>query len=186
MSGNSASTTGIAGRYATAIFELAEEGGSLDQVEGWLGQLKEALGASDDLAALIRSPIVSREEQGAAMAAICDKMGIGAPVSGMIGLMAAKRRLFTLPDVINVFNQLLSDKRGVVAAEVTAASELSAAQKKALEDTIKKFAGADIALDVTVDESLIGGLVVKVGSKMIDTSIKSKLANLQTAMKEAG
>ncbi|MEL7464215.1 MAG: F0F1 ATP synthase subunit delta [Pseudomonadota bacterium] len=186
MSGNSASTAGIAGRYATAIFELAEEGGSLDQVEGWLAQLKEALGASDDLAALIRSPIVSREEQGAAMAAICDKMGIGAPVSGMIGLMAAKRRLFTLPDVINVFAQLLADKRGVVAAEVTAAAPLSAAQKKALEDTIKKFAGADIALDVTVDESLIGGLVVKVGSKMIDTSIKSKLANLQTAMKEAG
>lgn len=186
MSGNSASTSGIAGRYATAIFELAEEGASLDQVEGWLAQLKEALGASEDLAALIRSPIVSREEQGAAMAAVCDKMGIGAPVSGMIGLMAAKRRLFTLPDVINVFNQLVADKKGIVPAEVTAAAPLSAAQQKALEDTIKKSVGADIALDVTVDESLIGGLVVKVGSKMIDTSIKSKLASLQTAMKEAG
>ena len=186
MSGNSASTAGIAGRYATALFELAEEGGSLDQVESWLGQFKEALGVSEDLAALIRSPIVSREQQGAAMAAVCDKMGVGAPVSSMIGLMAAKRRLFALPDVINVFNQLMADKRGVVSAEVAAAAPLSDAQRKALEDTIKKSVGADIALDVTVDESLIGGLVVKVGSKMIDTSIKSKLASLKTAMKEAG
>ena len=186
MSDSSASHAGIAGRYATALFELGEESGALDQVENWLGQLKEALGASDDFAALIRSPIVSREEQGAAMAAISDKMGIGAPVSSMIGLMAAKRRLFALPDVINVFNQMLADKRGIVSAEVTAAAPLSAAQQRALEDTIKKSVGADIALDVTVDESLIGGLVVKVGSKMIDTSIKSKLASLQTAMKEVG
>lgn len=185
MSDSSASLAGIAGRYATALFELAEEGGSLDQVEGWLAQLKEALGASDDLAALIRSPIVSRDEQGAAMAAICDKMGIGAPVSAMIGLMAQKRRLFTLPDVIDVFNQLLADKRGIVPAEIRSATPLSDAQRAALEETIKKSVGADIALDVTVDESLIGGLVVKVGSKMIDTSIASKLSALQTAMKEA-
>ena len=186
MSDSSASHAGIAGRYATALFELGEEGGALDQVEGWLGQLKEALGASEDLAALIRSPIVSREEQGTAMAAICDKMGIGAPVKPMIGLMASKRRLFALPDVINVFNQLLADKRGIVPAEVTAAAPLTDAQRAELEETIKKSVGADIALDVTVDESLIGGLVVRVGSKMIDTSIRTKLSKLQTVMKEVG
>lgn len=185
MSDSSASTAGIAGRYAVAIFELADDGGELETVEGHLAQLKEAIASSDELSRLIASPIVSRDEQAAAMAAICKKMKIGAPVSSMIGLMAAKRRLFALPDVIEVFNALLADERGVVPATVSSAAPLTAAQRKDLEATIKKSVGADIALDVTVDESLIGGLVVKVGSKMIDTSIRSKLAALQTAMKEA-
>jgi len=186
MSDSSASTAGIAGRYASALFEIAEESGALESVEGHLGQLKDALGESDDLSALIQSPIASREEQGTAMAAICAKMEIGAPVSNVIGLMASKRRLFVLPDMIAVFSQLLADKRGIVSAEVVSATALTAAQQESLEATIKKSVGADIALDVTVDESLIGGLVVKVGSKMIDTSIRSKLASLQTAMKEVG
>ncbi len=186
MSDSSASTAGIAGRYAVALFEIAEESGALESVEGHLGLLQEAMGISEDLRALIASPIASREQQGAALAAICDKMEIGAPVSAVIGLMAAKRRLFVLPDMIGIFNQLLADKRGIVSAEVTSATPLTDAQRKSLEDTIKKSVGADIALDVTVDESLIGGLVVKVGSRMIDTSIRSKLASLQTAMKEVG
>ncbi|QIE57138.1 F0F1 ATP synthase subunit delta [Pikeienuella piscinae] len=186
MSDRSASTAGIAGRYAAAIFELAEESDKLESVEGHLGALKAAIGESDDFAALIASPIVSREDQGAAMAAICKAMEIGAPVSSLVGLMAAKRRLFALPQVIEAFSALLAKKRGVVAAEVTAATPLTAAQQEELEAVIKKFAGADIALDVTVDEALIGGLVVKVGSKMIDTSIRSRLASLETAMKEVG
>ncbi|MEM7546766.1 MAG: F0F1 ATP synthase subunit delta [Pseudomonadota bacterium] len=186
MSDSSASTAGIAGRYASALFEIAEESGALESVEGHLGQLKDALEVSQDLRSLIHSPIASREQQGAAMAALNEKMGIGAPVSGMIGLMAEKRRLFVLPDLIEVFNQLLADKRGIVSAEVVSAKALTAAQKESLEAMIKKSVGADIALDVTVDESLIGGLVVKVGSKMIDTSIRAKLASLQTAMKEVG
>ena len=148
--------------------------------------MKDALGVSDDLANLIKSPIVSREDQAAAMAKVCDAMKIGAPVSSAIGLMAANRRLFALPQVIAGFNQLLADKRGVQQAEVRSAKPLTKAQQAALEKTIKESVGADIALDVTVDESLIGGLVVRVGSKMIDTSIRSKLASLQTAMKEAG
>lgn len=185
MSDKSVSAAGVAGRYASALFELADDASALDQVAGWLAQLEAALGVSGDLVALIRSPIISRDEQAAAMAAVCKKMGIGAPVSSMIGLMAAKRRLFTLPDVITVFNQLLADKRGIVSAEIVAAAPLTDAQRADLEATIKKSVGAEIALDVTVDESLIGGLVVKVGSKMIDTSVRSKLAALQTAMKEA-
>lgn len=186
MSDRSASTAGIAGRYAAAIFELAEESDALDAVNGHLAALKAAISESDDLAALIRSPITSREEQGAAMEAVCKAMEIGAPVSSLIGVMAAKRRLFALPQVIDAYNAMLAEKRGIVSAEVTSAFKLSADQRKELEGVIKKFAGADIALDVTVDESLIGGLVVKVGSKMIDTSIRSKLASLETAMKEVG
>ncbi len=183
---DSTDAAGVAGRYATALFEIADESGSLDAVEAALGQMKDALGVSDDLANLIKSPIVSREDQAAAMAKVCDAMGIGAPVSSTIGLMAANRRLFALPQVIKGFNRLLADKRGIQEAEVRSAKPLSDAQKAALEKTIKESVGADIALDVTVDESLIGGLVVRVGSKMIDTSIRSKLASLQTAMKEAG
>ncbi|WP_340108393.1 F0F1 ATP synthase subunit delta [Pikeienuella sp. HZG-20] len=186
MSDRSGSTAGIAGRYAAAIFELAEESDALDAVEGQLAALKAAIDESDELAALIKSPIVSREEQGAAMAAICKAMEIGAPVSSLVGLMAAKRRLFALPRVIEIFSALLAEKRGVVSAEVVTAAPLSAAQRESLEAVIKKFAGADIALDVTVDDGLIGGLVVRVGSKMIDTSIRSKLASLETAMKEVG
>lgn len=186
MSDKSASTVGIAGRYATAIFDIAEESGALETVEGHLGALKAAIGVSEEFSAFLRSPIVSRDDQAAAMKAICEKMEIGAPVSSLIGLMAAKRRLFALPALIDIFAELLAKKRGVVSAEVVSAAPLSAAQRTELEATIKKFAGAEIALDVTVDEGLIGGLVVKVGSKMIDTSIRSRLASLQTVMKEVG
>lgn len=185
MSDGSGVDDGVAGRYATALFELADESGALDPVGDALSQLKEALAVSDDLSALIRSPIVSREAQEAAMAAVCDKMGIGAPVASLVGLMAQKRRLSALPGVIDGYARLLADKRGIVPAEVVAAAPLSDAQRSALEATIKKSVGADIALDVTVDEGLIGGLVVKVGSKMVDTSIRSKLAAMQIAMKEA-
>jgi len=183
---DSTDAAGVAGRYATALFEIADESGSLDAVEGALGQMKDTLAVSDDLASLIKSPIVSREEQAAVMAKVCDAMKIGAPVSSTVGLMAANRRLFALPQVIAGFNQLLADKRGIQQAEVASAKPLTKAQQDALEKTIKDAVGADIALNVTVDESLIGGLVVRVGSKMIDTSIRSKLASLQTAMKEAG
>jgi len=178
--------SGVAGRYATALFDIAEESDALDAVEAALGQLKSGLEVSDDLSALIKSPIVSREDQGAAMAKICEAMGIGAPVASLVGLMAANRRLFALPEVIAGYNALLAKKRGVQSAEVVSAKPLTDAQREALEATIKASVGADIALDVTVDEGLIGGLVVKVGSKMVDTSIRSKLSSLQTMMKEAG
>ena len=183
---DSTSSAGVAGRYATALFEIAEESGALDQVEGALGQMKDALAASPELAQLIKSPIVSREDQGNAMAAVCNAMGVGAPVSSAIGLMASNRRLFALPEVISGFNELLAKKRGVENAEVTSAKPLTDAQRSALEAAIKDKVGADVALSVTVDESLIGGLVVKVGSKMIDSSIRTKLASLKTAMREAG
>lgn len=176
--------SGVSGRYATALFELADESGALDTVDSHLGTLAQALADSADFRALIASPVYSREEQGRAMGALCKAMGIGTPTSNLLALMAQKRRLFALPDVIRGFRALLAQKRGVLTAEVRSAKALSAKQRKALEATLKNSTGKDILLDVTVDETLIGGLVVKVGSKMIDTSIRSRLDRLQTAMKE--
>ncbi len=178
--------TDVAGRYAAALFELADEAGSLDAAEGHLDALSAALAESADLRALVSSPIYSREEQGAAMAAVCRAMEIGAPTANLIGLMAAKRRLSSLPHVIRAFRAQLAKRRGVVSAQVRAAAPLSDAQREELERVLRAAAGADIALDITVDETLIGGLVVKLGSKMIDTSIRSRLSRLQTAMREVG
>jgi F-type H+-transporting ATPase subunit delta len=183
---DSTPVSGVSGRYATALFELADETGALDGTARHVDALAAALADSADLRALIASPLYAREEQAAAMAAVCDRMGIGAPVKNFVALLAANRRLFALPEVIRDFRALLDRKRGVIAAEVRSATPLSAAQRADLERTLKTATGRDVALDLGVDESLIGGLVVKVGSKMIDTSIRSKLAQLQTAMKEAG
>jgi F-type H+-transporting ATPase subunit delta len=183
---DSGPASGVSARYATALFEIAEESGRLDAVETQLGALSRAMADSPDLRALVGSPLYTRDEQGRAMAAVCDALNIGAPTAGLVGLMARNRRLFALGDVIRGFGALLAKKRGIVAAEVRTAKPLTPAQRDALEATLKQATGARIALDETVDETLIGGLVVKVGSKMIDTSIRSKLDKLQTAMKEAG
>jgi F-type H+-transporting ATPase subunit delta len=174
----------VSGRYATALFELADESGSLDEIDGHLGSLAQALGESADLRTLIESPLYSRDEQQRAMAAICQALGIGAPTSNMIALMAQKRRLFALPDVIRGFRGLLARQRGVLTAEIRSPKPLTDAQRSSLASTLKNAIGSDVVLDVTVDEALIGGLVVKVGSRMIDTSIRSRLDRLQTAMKE--
>jgi F-type H+-transporting ATPase subunit delta len=176
----------IAGRYAAALFELADESGALETVEGHLAALDAALRDSADLRALIGSPLYSREQQASAMSAVMAAMDVGAPTSNFVGLMASKRRLFLLPDAIRAFNRLLAKKRGVVSAEIRAAAPLSDAQRADLERTLREATGADVAMNVIVDEALIGGLVVKVGSRMVDTSIRSALSRLQTAMKEVG
>lgn len=179
-------TSGAAGRYATALFEIARDGETLDKVEQDLLALEAALDASDNLSGMIASPIPTRAEQGAAMAAITRRMGLGPEVSNTVGLMAANRRLFVLPAMIRAVKALIAEHRGEVTAQVTAASPLNERQTADLAETLKASVGKDIKLDVSVDRSLIGGLIVKVGSRMIDTSIRSKLANLQNAMKEVG
>ncbi len=123
---------------------------------------------------------------GRAMASVAEAMGLSALVRNVVGLMATKRRLFVLGDVIDIFAQLMAEHRGEVTADVTAARALSDAQQAALVSTLKAAIGREVKLNVTVDEEIIGGLVVKVGSKMIDTSIRSKLASLQNAMREVG
>ena len=179
-------SSGIAARYATALFELAKEDKALKALEADAEALAAALAVSPELAAMIASPVVSREEQGAAIAAIAKKMKLSALTANTLALMASKRRLFVLPQLVaDVLARIAAD-RGEVTAEVTAAAALSDAQTKALAATLKARVGKDVKLKVAVDESLIGGLVVKLGSTMIDTSIKAKLAALQNAMKEVG
>lgn len=186
MSSSTSLTSGVAGRYATALFEIARDDGAIDRVEADVTALEAALGESADLRQLIHSPVYTREDQARAMRALAERMGLGTEVANTLGLMAHNRRLFVLPGLIAQIKALIADHRGEVTAEVTAARPLSDAQTKALVDTLRKQIGKDVTLDVTVDESLIGGLVVKVGSRMIDTSIRSRLASLQNVMKEVG
>ncbi len=175
-----------AGRYATALFELASESDALGQTEQDMEALGQALEASDDLRTLLTTPIYTRDEQGRAMASVAEAMGLSALVGNVIGLMASKGRLFMLGEVIDIFAKLMAVHRGEVTADVTAARALSDAQQAALVNTLKAAIGREVKLNVAVDEGIIGGLVVKVGSKMIDTSIRSKLASLQNAMREVG
>jgi F-type H+-transporting ATPase subunit delta len=179
-------TSGVAGRYATALFELAREGGSLQKVEEDLDALGAALAESSDLRALIKSPVYGRDEQVSAMRALTDRMGLGAEVANTVGVMAANRRLFVLPEMIADVKALLAEHRGETTAKVTAAKPLTKAQTRALSESLRSSVGKDVKVDVSVDESLIGGLVVRLGSRMIDTSIRSKLAHLQNIMKEVG
>lgn len=177
---------GIAARYAQALFELAKETNALDVLERDADALQDALIMSDDLTALITSPVVEREDQARAMAAVAAKMGLSALMSNTIALMAQKRRLFVLPHLMADLLRRIAEDKGVVTAEVTAATPLSDAQVTALTASLKVRAGKDVKLKTTIDASLIGGLVVKLGSSMIDTSIKAKLAALQNSMKEVG
>jgi F-type H+-transporting ATPase subunit delta len=176
----------VAGRYATALFEIGKDGKSLDRIEADLRTFEAALATSPELRAMIGSPVYGRDEQGAAIKALAGRMELGPEVSNTLGLMAANRRLFVVTGMIAAMKALMADARGEVTAEVTAARELSAAQTEALAATLKANVGKDVLLKVTVDESLIGGLVVKIGSRMIDTSSRAKLAKLQNVMKEVG
>ena len=179
-------STGIAARYATAVFDLAKEGKSLPALEKDLDALDAALGSSDDFRSLISSPLYSRAQQGAAITAIAQKMKLSGTVANTLALMASKRRLFVLPQLVSELRARIADEKGEISAEVTSATALTSAQQDKLAKTLKASVGKDVKLNLAVDESLIGGLVVKVGSKMIDTSIRSKLAALQNSMKEAG
>ena len=186
MSEPASISSGIAARYATALFDLAKEGKKLKALEGDVNTLEAALAESDDLKALINSPIYTREEQGKAITAIATKMKLSPIVKNTLGLMAGNRRLFVLPQLVENLRKLIADEKGEITAEVVSAKKLTKAQSDKLAKTLKASVGKDVIINPSVDESLIGGLIVKVGSKMIDTSIKSKLGNLQNAMKEVG
>ncbi len=179
-------STGIAQRYATAIFELAKEGKTLSAVEGDVTALDAALAASGDFSDMINSPVLTREEQAASVAAIAKKMDLSPVVANTLGLMATNRRLFVLPQLIAALRGLIAEEKGEVTADVTAAKALTKAQQDKLAKTLKASIGKDVKINLAVDESLIGGLVVKVGSKMIDSSIRSRLNALQNSMKEVG
>ncbi|MDO9527266.1 MAG: F0F1 ATP synthase subunit delta [Gemmobacter sp.] len=186
MSEPAAISSGIAARYATALFDLAKETKALKALEGDVDALDAALKLSADLRGLISSPILTRDDQANAMNAVVARMGLSALVANTLALMAQKRRLFVVPQLIADLRARIAEEKGEVTADVISATKLTAEQAKQLAETLKGRFGKTVKLNATVDESLIGGLVVKVGSKMIDTSIRAKLASLQNAMKEVG
>jgi F-type H+-transporting ATPase subunit delta len=179
-------SSSIAARYAQALFELAKEEGKLAALEADTDTLSDALDTSADLKAMINSPVYSRADQAAAITSLADSMGLDGVTKNGLGLMASNRRLFVLPQVVGALREKIADHKGEVTAEITSATALSPEQAGSITEVLKSRFGKDIKLNTSVDESLIGGLVVKVGSKMIDTSVRAKLANLQNAMKEVG
>jgi F-type H+-transporting ATPase subunit delta len=178
--------SGLAERYAAALFELADERRMLDPVAADLRALKTMIGESADLVRLIRSPILSRAEQGRAIAALAEHAGLTPLVRDFLGVVARNRRLFAVPAMIDSYLAKLAERRGEVTAEVTAAQTLSEAQLARLGEELRRALGRRVAVEVQVDPALLGGLIVKVGSRLIDGSLRSRLARLQLAMKGAG
>lgn len=186
MAAQTSEQGGLAKRYAAALFELAEDKHALDAVSGDLAALGRMIADSADLKALIESPLMQRADQARALGAVAEAAGLGELTQRFLGLVAANRRLFALPAIIKSFHKMLADRRGEVAAEVTAAHALTDAQQAAVSDAIKRVVGGKVSIDMKVDPSLLGGLIVRVGSRMIDGSVKTKLQKLQLAMKGVG
>lgn len=179
-------TSSVADRYARSLHALAAEAGKVEAVEMALGDFEAMIGESAELARLIESPVFSADEQAAAMGAILDKAKMEPLAANFMNVVARNRRLFALPSMIKAFRDIAARERGEVTAEVTSASELNATQEKQLKATLKEVAGKDVTLSVTVDPSILGGLIVKLGSRQIDTSLKTKLSSLKLALKEVG
>ena len=179
--------SGMAGRYASALFSLAAESNETDKVAAALATFDRMIVESPDLARLVRSPIFSAAEQGQALGALLDKAGIAGVAANFIKLVAAKRRLFAIRDMIANYNKLYDSWRGVTRAEVTSAAPLSDAHSAALKEALKDVTGdKNVEISVNVDPSIIGGLVVRLGSRMVDGSLKTKLNTIRTRMKEVG
>jgi F-type H+-transporting ATPase subunit delta len=175
----------LAERYAVALFDIADERRALDEIAGDLRQLRAMLAESPELLRLIRSPIVSRAAQGRAIAAVAESAGLSPLVRDFLAVVARNRRLFALPAMIDEYLARLAARRGEIVAEVTAAQPLSEAQLAALGDELRRSAGRRVAVDVRVDGGLLGGIVVKLGSRLVDASVRSRLLRLQSAMKGA-
>ncbi len=183
MAQESALVSGIAGRYATALFDMARDGGQLDVVAQDLDRLTAMLAESADLVRLIRSPAFSRAEQGAAIAAVMEKAGFNDLTRRFVGVLAQNRRLFAVADVIAAYRKLLSHHRGEIVAEVVSAAPLDAEQLAQLKSALSSAAAGNVVVQARVEPELIGGLVVKLGSRMIDASIRAKLNSLKSVMK---
>lgn len=173
----------LAGRYARALFDLAQDSGTLTAVESSVSRLGEALSSSDVLRNLTSSPVVTRADAGRAVAALSGELGIDPLTTKFLGVLAANRRLGELGNVVRSFLSLTAAHRGETTADVTSAHPLSAAQVTALKAKLKARLGRDVAVNLTVDPAVLGGLVVRVGSRLIDSSIRTRLNTLATAMK---
>jgi F-type H+-transporting ATPase subunit delta len=184
VAGEDGIVSGMAGRYATALFELALESKAVDQVQSDLKAFDALIASSPDLTRLVRSPVFSADEQGKALSAILDKGGIKGIAANFLRVIAANRRLFAVSEIIRGFNALVAKHKGEVTAEVTVADTLSDARMDEIRAALKQVTGKDVQIDVTVDPSIIGGLKVKVGSRMVDASLRTKLNSIKHAMKE--
>lgn len=176
-------STGLAGRYARALFDLAVEQGSIDTVAASLATVKAALAGSADLRTLTTSPLLGRAAAGAGIAKVGESLDLDGLTRNFLGVVAKNRRLAVLPAVIREFDALVAARKGELTARVTAAHALSPEQQAALAEKLKSSVGRDVALDITIDPSILGGLVVRLGSKMIDSSLKTRLSALGQALK---
>ncbi|CUS43069.1 MAG: F0F1 ATP synthase subunit delta [Pseudomonadota bacterium] len=173
----------LSGRYATALFELARDSKTIDAVEASLAQVRAALEQSDEFARLVASPLVSRQDAAKAVAATATVLGVDGTTKNFLGVLAENRRLPQLPAIIRAFRTLAASHRGETTAEIISAHPLSAPQVDALKQQLRTRIGRDVSVDLSVDPTLLGGLVVKIGSQMIDSSIKTRLNTLAHAMK---
>lgn len=186
MAAEDPSVSGVSGRYATALFELARDEKSVDAVKADLDKFAALLSESADLARLVRSPVFTADDQRKALGAVLAKAGISGVTANFLNVLTANRRLFAVSDVIRAFNALVAKFKGEATADVTVAEPLSDKNLDALKGALKSVTGKDVALNVKVDPSIIGGLVVKLGSRMVDSSLRTKLNSIKHAMKEAG
>ena len=186
VSSDDFSTSGVAGRYASSLYELAKDSKALEIVEQGLSTVQGLLDSSEDFHRMVRSPVHSASEQAAAIAAIASKAGITGLAANFLQVMAKNRRLFVLPETIKAFQAMVARDRGEVSAEVVSAHPLSEAQQSQLLETLTSSTGKIIKMKTKVDPSLLGGMVVKVGSRMIDSSLRTKLDALKVAMKGTG
>ena len=178
--------SGLAARYAKALFELAKEKTEIDSTEEDLIALGAMLDGSSELDRLILSPVMSRVEQGMAMAAVAEKAGLGGLTKNFIGLLARNRRLFVLRQIIQSFLDRCASDRGNVTAEVISATPLNGSQLSAIANQLSRSAGKNAVVQSRVDEDLLGGLIVKMGSRMVDNSLRSKLERMKLVLKGIG
>ena len=186
MAAEDTSVSGVSGRYATALFELARDQKVVDEVKGDLDKFDALLNESADLKRLVRSPVFAADAQSRALSAVLDKAGIAGITANFLKVLTANRRLFAVADVIRAYRALVAKFKGETTADITVAEALSDKNLDALKVALKSVTGKDVALNVKVDPSIIGGLVVKLGSRMVDGSLRTKLNSIKHAMKEAG
>ncbi len=186
MASDGAGVGGLAARYASALYDLADESGALDNVAADLSGLETLIQDSADFSRFIKSPVLSRDDQTKGIAAIAAKAGLSEITVKFLGLVAGNRRLFALPNMIRAYQDILAARRGLVTAEVTSAAELSDGQSQSLADALKAAVGKTVAVTTKVDPTILGGLIVRVGSRMVDSSLKSKLQRLKLSMKGIG
>ena len=178
--------SGVAERYSTALFELGLEANALDQILDELNRFHETMDAVDDLARLVKSPVFTADEQARAISAVLEEMKIEGLTANFLKLIAKNRRLFALPDMIKAFRAAVARHRGQTSAAVISATKLEEGQIRALQSALKAALQKDVELEERVDPALLGGLIVKVGSRMVDTSLRTKLNSLKQVMKEVG